>query len=60
MMLLLHHRIRHELPRERIVDFHSDLVRVAGEPGDDGGDGIHISIPGQEKRGRAALAKMGE
>jgi hypothetical protein len=53
MILKYNNRIRHEVPRELIVDFFSPMVIP-----DDYVDAAHMSEQGQQKRARAALSKL--
>lgn len=55
-VLRYRNRLLHELPPERVIDFHSGVVRE----GDFGPDGIHFSASGQSRRARAALSKLAD
>ncbi len=67
-ILLLNNRLRHEVPRERIIDFYSPMVRPEDycftngtptcEPHCACLDPVHMNVVGQQKRARAALAKL--
>src|SRR6185369_15908978 len=49
----LNNRIRHEFPRERIIDFHTPIVIPT-----DFLDGLHMNTGGQTKRAQAALHEV--
>ena len=49
----LNNRLRHELPPERLIDFHSPMV-----PGSDFGDAIQMNQAGQNKRGQTAWREL--
>ncbi len=49
----LNNRIRHEFPRERIIDFHTPIVIPT-----DFLDGLHMNTGGQTKRAQAALHEL--
>jgi hypothetical protein len=66
-ILALNNRIRHELPRERIIDFHSgisDPSDYIAYPCSPSGcpcpciDAAHLNDDGQTKRARAAMSKL--
>ena len=50
LALQLNNRIRHEFPRERIIDFHSPIVPSDFTPP----DLVHLNQSGQNKRGQVA------
>lgn len=53
LTLHLNNRIRHEFPRERIIDFHTPIVTP-----DDFADALHMNAAGQTKRAQAALHEL--
>lgn len=62
-MLRYRNRLFHEFPPERIIDFHTGMVRSPG-PGSDynlpGGDSLHVTASAHQKRARTALSKFAD
>jgi hypothetical protein len=56
-VLRYRNRIAHELPPERVIDFHSGVVR-SGPAADFGFDAIHFNAAGQSRCARAVLSKL--